>query len=151
MISRSPGVTSPNDDPFNTYGLEPIAPRRSMMEKGRRPIVRPTGPQFIEVVKQVLMKARDQRTDDDIRELLPMVRSIKFFKEQSITDISEMLDIANSLTYEFIPKGKEVFEYGSIGEKFFIIIEGEVSVIIPNPECRDFKHRYDMMMEERKW
>ena len=32
-----------------------------------------------------------------------------------------------------------------------MILDGEVSVMIPNPDCRDFKRRYDELMEERKW
>lgn len=105
----------------------------------------------IEVTKQTLMRPCAERTEDETRELLPLVRGIKFFKEQGITDAAEVLQIAQCLTYESVAKGRDVFEYGSVGEKFFIIIEGEVSVIIPNPECRDFKHRYDTMLEERRW
>jgi CRP-like cAMP-binding protein len=55
------------------------------------------------------------------------------------------------LKTEFHPKNRELFEYGSIGDRFYIIIEGEISVHIPNPECRDFKRRYEEIIEERKW
>jgi hypothetical protein len=40
---------------------------------------------------------------------------------------------------------------GSVGEKFYMILDGEVSVIIPNPECKDFQRRYQEMLDERKW
>ena len=104
---------------------------------------RPQGAGGIEVTKQILMRPCSERSEDDTRELLPLVKGIKFFKEQGISDAFEYLQIAQCLTYESVTKGKDVFEYGSVGEKFFIIIEGEVSVVIPNPECRDFKHRYE--------
>jgi len=32
-----------------------------------------------------------------------------------------------------------------------MILDGEISVHIPNPECRDFKRRHDEEIEERKW
>lgn len=105
----------------------------------------------IEVTKQILMRPCAERSEEDIRELLPLVKGIKFFKEQGISDVSEFIQIAQCLTYESVAKGRYVFEYGSVGEKFFIIIEGEVSVVIPNPECRDFRHRYEAMIEERRW
>lgn len=63
------------------------------------------------------------------------------------------MEIAKCLRYEFHAKGREVFEYGSIGEKFYMILghDGEVSVQIPNPECRDFRRRFEELMGERKW
>jgi len=36
-----------------------------------------------------------------------------------------------------------------VGEKFYMILEGEVQVIVPNPECRDFKRRYQEILDER--
>lgn len=97
------------------------------------------------------MKRSEERTEDDIREIIPLIRNIKFFKEQNITGYDELTEISQCLTYEPMQRGKEVFEYGSIGEKFYMMIEGEVSVLIPNAECRDFKRRYELMIEERKW
>jgi CRP-like cAMP-binding protein len=59
--------------------------------------------------------------------------------------------IAQSLTYERCPRGRQIFEYGSMGDKFYMIIDGEVSVRVPNPQCRDFKRRHEIMVEERNW
>ena len=41
--------------------------------------------------------------------------------------------IAHKLKYEFQYVENEVFYYGDQGEEFYIILEGEVSVLIPNP------------------
>lgn len=38
-----------------------------------------------------------------------------------------------------------------MGDKFYMIIDGEVSVRVPNPQCRDFKRRHEVMVEERDW
>jgi len=40
------------------------------------------------------------------------------------------------LQYEYIPKGGAVFRYGEYGEKFYIILKGEVAVKILDPEIQ---------------
>lgn len=39
---------------------------------------------------------------------------------------------------------------GNLGEKFYMILDGEVSVLIPNPENRNFGHWLKTLNEERK-
>ena len=39
---------------------------------------------------------------------------------------------------------------GNLGENFYMILEGEVSVLIPNPENRNFGHWLKTLHEERK-
>ena len=39
---------------------------------------------------------------------------------------------------------------GSLGEKFYMILEGEVSVLLPNPENRNFTHWLKTLHEEIK-
>lgn len=80
--------------------------------------------------------------------MIPLFKNIKFFKGEG-DDM--MPEIVQRLTYEYFPRGKEVFEYGSIGEKFYIIIDGEVSIMVPNPDCRDFQRRHEEIIEERRW
>jgi hypothetical protein len=41
-------------------------------------------------------------------------------------------------------------DIGSLGEKFYMILDGEVSVLIPNPECRNFPHWLKTLHEEIK-
>jgi hypothetical protein len=38
---------------------------------------------------------------------------------------------------------------GNLGEKFYMILDGEVSVLIPNPENRNFGHWLKTLHEER--
>ena len=47
--------------------------------------------------------------------------------------------------------GETVFEYDSIGENFFIILNGEVSVNIPNPILKDMKKKYGRYLQLRDW
>lgn len=57
---------------------------------------------------------------------------LKYFaemaKERGVSQIRECAKVAQ---YEFFPKNSMVFEHGSIGNKFFVILEGNVSVLIP--------------------
>ena len=39
--------------------------------------------------------------------------------------------------------GNKIAHLGSIGDKFYIILQGNVSVMIPNPDIKDFKKRYE--------
>ena len=39
---------------------------------------------------------------------------------------------------------------GNLGEKFYMILDGEVSVLLPNPENRNFGHWLKTLHEERK-
>jgi CRP-like cAMP-binding protein len=57
--------------------------------------------------------------------LFQCLNKIKFFADREIPADSYNL-IANALQYEFFRKGDIVFEKGSIGDKFYIILHGEV-------------------------
>jgi CRP-like cAMP-binding protein len=40
------------------------------------------------------------------------------------------------LKHEFIPKGGAVFRYGEHGDKFYIVLKGEVAVKILDPKYK---------------
>ena len=42
-----------------------------------------------------------------------------------------MLEIVNALSLQTIPAGYFVFEYGSLGDQFFLILDGKVEIQIP--------------------
>lgn len=43
------------------------------------------------------------------------------------------------VSYEYQTKGDFVFKFGDYGDKFYVILRGEVSVRIPDPKL---KHSY---------
>lgn len=53
------------------------------------------------------------------------------------------------MTYEYYPKKQYVFRQGEIGDKFFIILDGVVGIIIES-EGRDGKKIYKEVLEKRK-
>lgn len=98
---------------------------------------------------KILNKPNKGKSDEDLAELVPIIKTIQFFKDRDIKD-ADYPEIISSMNYEFCPAGHDVFEYGSYGEKFYIILQGEVKVIIPNPEIWDFKERFEEHKQKLK-
>lgn len=47
-----------------------------------------------------------------------------------------MTEVAKVLNYENFKKGSNVFEWGSFGDKFYIILRGRVSVLVPQEKLK---------------
>ncbi|KAL4474434.1 hypothetical protein ABPG72_007833 [Tetrahymena utriculariae] len=52
------------------------------------------------------------------------------------------------LHYEFVPKGKFLFHYGDIGEKFYFIAKGKVSIHVPRPSKEIFKQQQNYQLRK---
>lgn len=52
-----------------------------------------------------------------------------FFKDKGETEI---LEITKHLRHESFVKDETVFDYGSVGDKYYLIIRGEISIMIPS-------------------
>lgn len=44
--------------------------------------------------------------------------------------------MAKALTYEHFKKGHNVFDWGSFGDKFYIILRGKVSIQVPQEKLK---------------
>jgi signal-transduction protein with cAMP-binding, CBS, and nucleotidyltransferase domain len=75
----------------------------------------------------ILSKLGKQRSSFEIDLLTELISDIGFFKEKHL-DNENLRHIAKTLYYEQYDTGTIVFDYGSIGEKFYIILKGKVSV-----------------------
>ena len=83
---------------------------------------------------------------------MPLIKTVSFFTERDIKD-SDYTDIVACLQYEFLKEGSTVFEYGecsvilndvdSLGDKFYIILNGMVSVLVPNKKVKDFNSKFE--------
>ena len=49
------------------------------------------------------------------------------------------MEIVSCLNHEFKKPNENVFDWGSTGDKFFIILHGTVNVLIPHPDIKDAK------------
>lgn len=84
-------------------------------------------------LRLALQKDITQRNRKDLEGMVVGLKQIKFFKEREIPDKS-YLEIAQSLTYLELPQGAIVFEYGTLGDIFYIILKGTVSFHTPNKD-----------------
>jgi hypothetical protein len=57
--------------------------------------------------------------------------------------LEHCMSVAESLHYEYMSNGEQIFCLGDVGDKFYIIIDGEVSVSIYNKA-------YDAKLKEIK-
>ena len=67
--------------------------------------------------------------------------------------------VVKRLNYEFVPAGKNIIEYGQVGEKFYMIIRGKVNVLIPknyrksvlelNRHREDLKNRLSQKIQDK--
>lgn len=91
----------------------------------------------------ILAKQASARTKTELAQIEPMIKNIKFFSDREIESDSYSL-LANALQYEFGKRGEIVFEKGSIGDKFYIILIGEVGkhsfLIIHNINLKYFRY-----------
>ena len=72
----------------------------------------------------------------DVYEMIPL------FKD--VTNLMDRKMLENALVPERFSSGDIIFNYGDVGDKFYIVMEGEVTMMLPDPEV-DFglwKHQY---------
>ncbi|CDW78470.1 UNKNOWN [Stylonychia lemnae] len=84
-----------------------------------------------QTIISILKQSPEFRNEQDLKTLVPLVKDIKFFKEKKIKQ-RDLVDICQRLKYEYIAANKSAIQYGEYGDKFYIILEGLVSVWIPD-------------------
>lgn len=93
------------------------------------------------------------RTNKQHDLLCKVLSRISFFKDQKIK-ASDQKEIADLLTLEKVKRNEIVFDYGVPGDKFYMILNGEVEVLLPNTdEIPDWKEKYALyqqVLKERK-
>ena len=71
-----------------------------------------------------------------ISKLVPLVKDFPFFRERGLKEnaISDMLRL---LTFKNLRKNDMVIEYGTTGDEFYLILEGECEVMVPDEGSTD--------------
>ncbi|OMJ92526.1 hypothetical protein SteCoe_4656 [Stentor coeruleus] len=96
-------------------------------------------------LKKICIKSPKDRTSDDIEQLYQLTKYNKVFSElSSVHGPNLHKTICKHLKYEFCDAGKYLFEYGSEGNKFYVILTGKVGIEIPK---KDTEIRFQEVVE----
>lgn len=90
------------------------------------------------VVKEVLSKPFYQRTQDEIERVAAFLKTIKFFKERNLKE-KDLHELVLAFKLESMEVDEDVMQCGDRGYTFYIILSGQVKVLIPNPLIKNWK------------
>ncbi|CAI2361678.1 unnamed protein product [Moneuplotes crassus] len=85
----------------------------------------------LDTISTILNKPSSQRSHKDNEKTASVIRNLKFIKEQNMPD-KNLLDLAQCMDLLEIKEGDLVFDYGTEGDLFYIILSGVVSILIPD-------------------
>ena len=82
------------------------------------------------------------RRQNEVDQLLPYVKQIKYFADKPEIKENDYIFICEHARYEMVPQNKNVINVGKqgfaflyckgeYGDKFYVILEGQVSVLVP--------------------
>ena len=81
-------------------------------------------------MKTILSKPAEQRSTYELRNLVPLIADIAYFKELKLKPY-ELNEVCSGLEYQAVQKESFVIRYGEEGDSFYIILKGKVSVWLP--------------------
>ena len=87
---------------------------------------------------QVLKLPPAARSNALINSLVPFIRHLQFFKSRGLKD-NEIGEILSMMTYQEVEKDKFVMEYGQLGEEFFVILEGQCEIMVPDSKREEYR------------
>lgn len=80
---------------------------------------------------EILNKPSSDRTEEEIQLIEILVKNVKFLDK--FRDTPKMKELCKQMTLLQLPKRELVFNEGDIGENFYIIYKGKVSVFKKGP------------------
>ena len=85
-----------------------------------------------ELIHSILIKDKGSRTEEELETLLEYTSSIEFFDglfRKGGADLQK--SCCKALTYKEFSESQTIFNYGDEGSDFYIVLKGQVSVLIP--------------------
>ena len=76
---------------------------------------------------KVLKKEKAERKPAEMVMMAKMVKEIPYFKERGM-DENGFMEVFKAMKLMTMPEGKNVVEYGDIGESFYFILHGKVEI-----------------------
>ena len=78
----------------------------------------------------IILKKSKRRNHADIEVIVKLLSSIKFFKERELSS-KDLQFVAQGLSYMCCNPNTNIIEFNSFGDKFYIILKGHATVLIP--------------------
>jgi len=72
-------------------------------------------------LKNIFLTDPEDRTDQEVADVVSVLSKINFFKERKISE-EDLMDIINYFMIEEGKRGDEVITYGTKGQKFYLIL-----------------------------
>ena len=76
-----------------------------------------------------MKKPPDHRNNQDLFELLSIIKNIDFFAEKGIVG-RDLLDVCECLTYEHKEFGEKIIEPGDSPDTMYILLDGQANIYI---------------------
>ena len=88
------------------------------------------------MITDVLRQPVKSRPLFRVNGIVPMINNLPFFKDRGLKDAA-IADTLSLMTYKEVKKDEFAIEYGSAGDEFYLILEGECEVLVPNQHAID--------------
>ncbi|OMJ75820.1 hypothetical protein SteCoe_24958 [Stentor coeruleus] len=90
--------------------------------------------QFTKNLMSIFSALPSQRSQHDLEEIMKVTKDIKFLKNLSEERNSDRVhwECCRVMTLEIFNPGDNVINFGEPGDKYYIIIKGKVSVLVPS-------------------
>lgn len=92
-----------------------------------------------QILIEVLRQPVKNRKPHELSKLVPFLKNVPFFRDRELQDtaITETLSL---MTFKEMEADDFVIEYGTFGDEFYVILDGECEVLVPNQQTDLFKH-----------
>ena len=68
---------------------------------------------------------------NELKLLIEFIKEVDFIKSQFNINQDDLQFVCQNIQYEFSRKGETIIEYNTIGDKFYILIEGIIGILVP--------------------
>lgn len=79
--------------------------------------------------------------------MAPLFKELEFFKQRNIQG-NDIIQVCSEMKYECIRAGDAVFKFGEHGDKFYVILRGEVCVKVPDAKYKK-SHRSHRRIQQK--
>jgi hypothetical protein len=108
---------------------------------------------FFEPIIKEFQLSGSVKADADIKRLVPLLSKVPFFQHSCPSDMTLFDFTANclpQLQYESFPQSAIVFHKGEAGDKFYIILQGNLDIYVPKTEAMIRQEENSVMYEHKR-